>query len=235
MNRSRLSRKLQKQTIKNLILSILGIILILFALIKFGIPFLVNLSLFVSGQKTQTSTSNKTASFIPPPILSSEYDATNSAQVKIKGSGSPNQVIDLYINGNLVDKTETNEDNSFSFETLLVPGENIINAKAITSDGKESNLSESLTITFKSATPSLEIKSPDEGQSFSKDQNTVEIKGTTDSHVRVTINNFWAVIDEGNNFSYSLVLKDGENEIKIVAQDPAGNKTEKTIKVTYSP
>jgi len=235
MNRSRLSRKLEKQTIKNLILSVLGIIVILVALIKFGIPLLVNLSLFVSEDKTQKSTSKKSASFIPPPILNYEYDATNSAQVKIEGSASPNQIIDLYINGNLVDKTETKDDSSFYFETLLVSGENMIRAKAITEDGKESSLSESLTVTFKGDAPSLEIISPPDSQVFSKDKNSVEIKGTTDPYVRVTINNFWAIIDEKNNFSYILALKDGENEIKIVAQDQAGNKTEKTIKVTYNP
>jgi len=209
--------------------------LILFALIKFGIPLLVNLTLFVSGEKTQTSTSNKTAFFIPPPTLNFEYDATNSARIKISGSSSPNQIINLYINDNLVDKTETKNDSSFSFETILIPGENIIRARATTENGRESNLSESLTITFKSGAPSLEIKFPSDGQAFSKDQNTVEIKGTTDPYVRITINNFWAIIDENNNFSYTLGLKDGENEIKIVAQDQAGNKTEKSISVTYSP
>lgn len=235
MNRSRLTRKLEKQTIKNLILSVLGIVIILIALIKYGIPLLVNLSLFVSGTKKQESSNPSTSTFIPPPILSSKYESTNSAQVKIEGSGSPNQIIDLYINGNLVDKIETKDDSSFSFETLLVPGENIIRAKTITENGKESNLSESLTITFKSVAPTLEIKYPQDGQSFLKDQNTAEIKGTTDPHVRVTVNNFWAIIDEKNNFSYSLALKDGDNEIKIVAEDQAGNKTEKTIKVRYSP
>jgi len=119
MKRSRLSRKLEKQTIKNLILSVLGIVIILVALVKFGIPFLVNISLFVSGDKTKQATTPDKNAFIPPPILSSEYDATNSAQIKIEGSGSPNQVIDLYINGNLVDKTETKDDSSFSFETLV--------------------------------------------------------------------------------------------------------------------
>lgn len=235
MNRSRLSRKLEKQTIKNLVLSILGILIVFIVLFKFGIPLLLNVSLFVSGEKTQESTSNKKASFVPPPILNYEYGATNSAQVKIEGYASPNQIIDLYINGNLIDKTETKDDGSFSIETLLVPGENVIRAKATTSDDKESNMSESLTIMFKNEPPSLEIKSPADGQFFSKDQNTAEIKGTTDPHVRITINNFWAVINENNNFSYTLALKDGENEIKIVAQDQAGNKTEKTIKVTYNP
>ena len=125
MNRSRLSRKLEKQTIKNLFLSILGIIIILIALFKFGIPLLLNLSLFFTGTKTEDISTRNTSTFIAPPILNSEYDATNSAQVKIEGSGSPDQVIDLYINGNLIDKTETKDDGSFSFETLLLPGENV--------------------------------------------------------------------------------------------------------------
>ena len=59
--------------------------------------------------------------------------------------------------------------------------------------------------------------------------------GKTDSGVRITVNGFWAVIDENNNFSYSLPLQDGDNAIKVVAQDQAGNKAEKEIKVTYSP
>ena len=70
---------------------------------------------------------------------------------------------------------------------------------------------------------------------FEKDQSTVKVLGKTDPGVRVTVNGFWAVIDENNNFSYNLPLQNGENMIKIEAIDQAGNKTEKEIKVTYSP
>jgi hypothetical protein len=31
-----------------------------------------------------------------------------------------------------------------------------------------------------------------------------------------------------------MALKDGDNQIKVIATDAAGNKTEKQIKVTYS-
>jgi bacillopeptidase F len=236
MNRSRLAKRLEKQTIKNLFLSILGIVIIVGALIKFGIPLLVDFTFFISGEKKalESNAPNATA-FILPPVLNPQLAATNSAQTQILGSASPKQTIDLYINGNLVGKSQTTLDGNFVFLVTLNSGENTIRARATTFDGNESNLSETLTIIFKSDAPSLEIKSPSDGQFFSKDQNTVEIKGTTDSHVRVTINNFWAIIDDNNNFSYTLALKDGENEIKILAQDQAGNKTEKSIRVTYSP
>ena len=236
ITRSRLTKRLEKQSIKNLFLSSLGIVIIVVILIKFGIPFLVNFSLFVSGGKTSIeTTSNYKKVFVPPPILNTEKIATNSAQIQIEGSALPNQTIHLYVSGILVDKAQTSNDGKFSSIITLNPGENTIRAKAITSDREESNLSESLTIVYKSVAPTLDIEAPTDGQQFLKEQNTVEVKGKTDSQVRITVNNFWAIIDEDNNFSYTMALKDGENEIKIIAQDQAGNKTEKTIRVTYSP
>ncbi len=38
-------------------------------------------------------------------------------------------------------------------------------------------------------------------------------------------------MDSGGNFEYSLNLSGGDNHIVIVAVDPAGNRTEKQIKV----
>jgi bacillopeptidase F len=236
MNRSRLTKRLEKQSIKSLFLSVFGIIIIIAVIIKFGIPLLVNLSLFVSGTRNnQKAQVNNKASFVPTPILNTQKVATNSAQIQIEGSALPDQTIVLYVNGNLADKTPTSKSGDFSSIITLNPDKNVIKAKAITSDGKESELSESLIIIFKSASPTLDISSPSDNQPFAGDQNSIEVRGKTDPQVRITVNNFWAIIDEKNNFSYILTLKDGENEIKIVAQDQAGNKTEKSIKVTYSP
>jgi len=236
MVRSRLKKRLERQIIKNLFLSILGIIVIVFLLIKFGIPLLVNVSLFLSGADTNQDpqTVDKSA-FVATPILNADFLATNSARIKINGSSLPNYTVLLYVNGNLADKVLADNNGNFSSQTTLAPNENIIKAKSVSSDGKESKLSEGITIIFINSPPTLEISSPSDNQTLSKDQNTVEIRGKTDSKVRVTVNGFWAIIDENNNFSYTLALKDGENEIKIVAQDQAGNKTEKNIKVTYNP
>ena len=109
-----------------------------------------------------------------------------------------------------------------------------LKAKAAKGD-KESDFSNELVVTYRNIPPSLSVDSPTDGQKFEKDQSTARVSGKTDSGVKITVNGFWAVIDENNSFSYNLPLQNGDNTIKIEAVDQAGNKAEKEIKVTYSP
>jgi hypothetical protein len=233
MIRSRLSRKMEQKTKKNLTLSILGIFLVILLGFKFGVPFLANVSLFLSGSQNKEVITIQNPSFIAPPVLDSFPEATSSADIIISGVASKQQTINLYINGTLMDTVKAEDDGKFSFKETIRPGESTIQAKIIL-NGKESGFSNSLTTSFKSAPPSLNISSPSDGQSFSKDQSTIEVKGTTDADVKVTVNGFWAITDSNGNFSYNLPLKNGENKIKVVATDMAGNKQEKEIKVNYS-
>lgn len=233
MIRSRLSKRMEGKTRKNLALSILGIILIALLVLKFGIPFLANLSLFLSGSQSKEQVNVQSPSFIAPPVLDSFPEATSSADIIISGVASKKQTINLYINNELVDTTKSGDDGKFSFKEKITPGENTINAKAVTNE-KESDFSNNIITAFKNAPPSLNVSSPSDGQSFSKDQNTAEVKGTSDSDVKVTVNGLWAITDNNGNFSYNLPLQNGENKIKVAATDLAGNKTEKEIKVTYS-
>lgn len=234
MARSRLSRRMESKTKKNLALSVLGIILIVLLVLKFGIPLLVNLSLFLSGSQSKEETKIQNSSFIDPPILDSFPEATASANIIISGAASKEQTINLYINDNLIDTAIAEDNGRFSFRQTLKPGENNIKAKAVI-NGKESDFSNTIAIFFKSARPSLNLSFPSDNQSFSKDQNVAEIKGTTDLDVRITVNGLWAITDSNGNFSYRLSLQNGENRIKITATDIAGNKTEKEIKINYSP
>lgn len=225
---------MEQKTKKNLLLSILGIILVLLFVFKFGLPLLINLSLFLSGSKgSQEQLDKKDQSFIAPPILNSFPQATSSARITISGVASKDQTISLYINSDLIDETKTEENGNFSFEPTLRSGENTIKVKTVVGN-KESEFSKSVTVVLKSAPPSLKITSPSDGQSF-KDQNTVDIQGTTDSDVKITVNGFWAITDNQGLFSYRLPLQNGENKIKIIATDIADNKKELEIKVTYSP
>jgi hypothetical protein len=233
--RSRLTRRLERKTEKNLALSILGIVLIIFLVFKFGIPLLVNLSLFFSGLKNnQTQSITQDNSFIAPPVLDSFSEATASANIVITGVASKNQTINLYLNDNLIDNVKARNDGKFEFKETIKPGENTIKT-TVDVNGKESDFSNALTIVFKSAPPSLNVDSPSDGQSFSKDQNTATVKGVTDPDVKVTVNGFWAITDSQGNFSYYLPLQNGDNKIIVVATDIAGNKNEKDIKVNYSP
>ncbi len=243
MNRSRLSRRLAKKTLRSIIGSIIGIIIIFVVLIKFGIPLLVNFSLLVSGTKdTKEVISKNKTTFIPSPVLDALPNATNSATIKISGTAMPKQIINLYVNGTLEDKTDVKDDKTFVFnDILLTKGENLIQTKAaihkdatIGSEEAESNFSSSVTVVYKKDSPSLTLTAPSDNQSFSKDDKQVLVKGKTDTGVKITVNNFWAIVDGDGNFSYTLPLQNGDNKIKISATDEAGNKKEVEIKVTYS-
>lgn len=226
---------MEQSSRKNLFLNVLGIILVVLLVFKFGIPLLVNVSLFLSGSKSnQGQFQNQDSSFIAPPILDSFPLATGSANIIISGLASKNQTINLYINDELIDKIDASEDGKFSFKETITAGEKIIKVKAV-ENNRESDFSNSIITVFKSAPPSLNIISPVNGQSFTKDQNIADIKGTTDADVRVTVNDFWSITDDKGNFSYRLPLQSGENKIKIVATDQAENKNEIEIVVSYSP
>lgn len=213
----------------------LGIVVVVFVMLKFGIPLLVNISLFLSGSKdNQEQLASQNPSFVAPPIVNPLPQATSSAKIIISGIASKDQTISLYINDSLIDKAKTKNDGAFSFNESIKEGENTIKTKAI-ENNRESEFSNPVVITLKNAAPTLNVSSPTDGQSFSKDQNIAEIKGATDQDVKVTVNGFWAIADSIGNFSYKFTLQAGENKIKIEAVDLAGNKTEKEIKVNYSP
>ncbi|MBI3985095.1 MAG: hypothetical protein HY344_04145 [Candidatus Levybacteria bacterium] len=233
--RSRLNQTLQKKTRKTMILSIIGIIIVLFILFKFGISTLISFSLFLSGKGGDAGLNgNQNAiNFVAAPVLNPLVPATNSASMIITGLSQKDTKIELFINSRKVDETDTEEDGSFRFEQDLRLGDNVISTRAVVRD-KKSDLSNQYTVLYKKTAPKLDISNPSDGASFKKEDKSVEVKGQTDGGATVTVNGFFAVINDDNNFSYVLPLHDGDNEIKIVAEDSAGNRTEKTLKVNYS-
>ena len=195
---------------------------------------MVNFSLFLAGSKdNQSSQNSNQINFVAPPTLNPLPSATNSAKIIISGKSTKNTKIELFINDDLSDDVETDKDGNFVFTPNLEPGDSRIKTRAIYKD-KKSDFSVSFDVIFKNSQPTLEITSPSDGQTFKKDQNSVNVQGKTDLGVSVTINGFWAVIEDNNNFSYTLPLQNGDNEIKVVAVDQAGNKSEKSLKVNYS-
>jgi len=233
---SRLSKRALSKSKKNFIYSVLGIFALIFVLLKFGLPALINLSIFLAGNKTDTSTKqSNSAAFISPPTLNQTYEATNSATVTISGNALEKEKIKIFVNGDEIDTEDTKDDGSFHFDNVkLQPGQNVIKAKAENSDKKESDYSNEISITFANKQPTLSIDSPSDGQNFSKDQSSVVVSGKTDSGNRVTVNGFWAITDDNGNYSYTIQLSGGDNMIKVVSTDSAGNSVEKDRKVTRS-
>lgn len=235
--RSRIQKRLKKNSVKSIIFLGIGAVVLIIVMIQYGIPVLVNASYFLTGHaKDETEIKKKEgAVYIEQPILDEDFSATNSAAITINGSSKKDLTIQLYVNKELVDTTPTNSRGKFTFESVsLEEGRNSIKVRA-TDDNKDSEYSRELIISYIKKAPEVSIESPTDNQSYSKDEKTAQVKGKTDPEVKVTVNDAWAIIDGAGNFSYNLPLHDGENVIKIVATDPAGNKTEVEKKVTYSP
>ena len=240
MRRSRLSKNFEKKSKRTILLSIIGIVIVLFLLFRYGIDLLVNFSTFISGSNnSQSSQGNSNQiNYIAPPILNPLVPATNSAQIVISGTASKNQTIDLYVNNIQTDQTQADNNGVFTFTETLKNGDNQIETKA-ENNGKQSAFSNTFDVALKNSPPTLNVSSPSDGQKFDKNSigsgNSINVTGNTDPGVNITVNGFWAVVDDNNNFSYNLPLQNGDNQIKIIATDQAGNKTEKDLKVNYSP
>ncbi len=239
MRKSRLSRKYQKKSTQTLILSILGIAAVLFLLFRYGIPLLSDAS-FLFGRITGRITGGSQIqqekkdqeNYVPPPDLDPLPKATKEQDIKVTGSSLSDLDVVLFLNGAQKDKVEVSPDGTFEFNISLTEGENIIKVKGV-KNSLESEFSDSLVISYKKEGPSLSIDSPKDGETVSE-PNPYNITGKVDPDTRVTVNDFQAIIS-AETWTYALTLKDGENEIKVVAIDSAGNKTEKIIKINYSP
>ncbi|HVZ58502.1 MAG TPA: hypothetical protein VG935_02015 [Patescibacteria group bacterium] len=235
MARSRVNQRLAKQTERNLFLIIgiviIGVVLFLF----FGAKLLVNFSLFVEKKSDASSQTSSADSFISIPVLNPIDSSTNSASLDISGIAEDGSYIKLYLNGEMIKKADIKAGKSFVVHDVeLTTGENDFKAKAFSDNGKESSFSEQVSITYSNKAPSLSIDFPSDGQTYHKDNNPIKVSGKTDPNIHVTVNDFWAIVDDQGNYSYNLPLKDGDNEIKVDATDDAGNKTEKTIHINYS-
>jgi uncharacterized protein YfaP (DUF2135 family) len=231
---SRLSRRSEEQSKKNFFLSIIGILAVLFVFFHFILPLLLNASSVIS-QNKDNGTKKSSNNFISPPFLNQTYTATNSAQVSISGTALPKETVKLIVNGSTGDSTQTKDDGTFTFSNIsLTSGQNSITAKAKNDKGDESDFSNQITITYSNKQPSLTIDSPSDGQSFQKAQNSITVSGKTDSGDKVTVNGFWAIVDDNGQYTYTLALQNGDNKIEVISTDSAGNQTKLTKTVKYS-
>ena len=234
---SRFEKITKKRSQKNIALILSGTIIIIIIFFFYGIPILVNFSLFLmnfNNQNTEQSYSQYN-SYLTAPILDPLPDATNSARINVSGNASSAQTVKIYLNNKYLKQTETDKEQNFLFKNIVLrEGNNEIKIKAQNSDNKESDYSQLTRITYINKPPALQIDFPQDGQSFSGN-NQITIKGKSDSNVRITANNFWVIVDNAGNFSYLIKLLQGENKIQIIAIDEAGNQTAKELKVIYNP
>lgn len=235
--RSRLAQTIDKRTKTRLVFSVVGILAILFLVIRFGIPALINFSLFlasIKGNGAASTTTGSSQSILLPPTLNQPFTATNSGTIIVSGTSQANSTVELYVNNQLVHDTTVDDTGLFTFRDVSInPGSNTIQARAKT-DKAQSILSDPMIISYMNKQPSLTLDNPHNGDNISKDNNPITVSGKTDPDVKVTVNGFWATTDASGNYSYTLSLQNGDNQIKVIATDQASNTIEKDITVHYS-
>lgn len=230
---SRLNRIEDNKSKRTIIVYIVLTILFLLFLV-FAAPRI--LGLIVGSLNTDNPESLSSDTTAPsPPRVNTPPQFTNATSITISGSAEPNSTVAIF-NGN--DKTETVADDSgnFSVNIDLDRDENTIYAKAIDLAGNESPKSSTYTITYDNEKPEVEVTKPTEGQQFfGQQQRQLTLEGKTEPDAKVTINDRFVIVDSNGNFKFNTNLGDGENSFNIKSTDQAGNLTELTIKVNFTP
>ncbi len=175
-------------------------------------------------------------SLLAPPVLNIPFEATNSAEISIKGFGSENSKVKIFIDDEEKAITDVLSDGSFSTENIsLNLGINNIYGKTVDETGKESLPSKTIRITYAYEKPNLTINQPEDGKKIQGGDKKVTVSGKTDAGIKIYINNSQIIIDKDGNFSTDQPLNEGNNTITVKAVDIASNTTEIQRVVTYNP
>ncbi len=236
--RSRLKAKVKSAVYKNTFVSVVAIIIIFLVIIFFGLQLLVKFSLLMGRIKSVgdiPATTNSQNEFVLTPTLNPLFEATNTAAIEVSGlATSTGQTIELFINGSSKSTALVDSKSQFAFSSVrLESGENKIKVRAKL-DSKESQFSTEAIVVYDTTPPALELKEPTDGQTITKTAQ-VKIIGKTEADARILINDFLPIVDNNGGFSYAIPLKEGENSIKVVSTDKAGNQTTNQIKVIFQP
>ena len=236
MYRSRLTRLEERRNLRKATWLAGGTVVLVVTVVILGIPILVKMAGFLGDLKSSSRPVDKNDLIPPvPPAISLPYDATNSARIEIAGSAEPGSTVYLTQNSESQGNAVVGEDGIFRFrDVALKDGNNKFEAVAVDQSGNKSQPSSGVMLLFSNKPPELKIESPTDRQQVSGEMK-VEIKGSTGSDVRLTVNERTVIVNSSGKFATTLSLNSGENALVFVAVDRAGNQTRKELTVTAIP
>lgn len=234
MHYSRLQRRNERLSLRQSYLLVAASLVILVLFVLFGFPAILNLAGTIgnlSGKKVTTTADRSLAPAVPQ--FSQDFEATKSAQITLNGVADGKVSVEIFQNERSLGVTLAKEDGSFSMDVDLSKGANIFTAIAISQTGQKSAVSDSYIVSFLSSPPKLEVTSPKDGDNLKDSQ--VTVLGKSDPNTNVTVNDHLAIVSGDGSFTYNFNLSNGDNKIKIVSTDKAGNQSTKEITVKYNP
>jgi hypothetical protein len=235
---SRLLNKEEARSTRRFFVSAILIITIILALVFGGIPLLVKIAVTFSDINNINSPIEQIDKTPPaPPQISTPPEAIKTNPLTLNGFAESGSKVQIYLNNSQYKDVLAAEDGTFMADNInLTEGQNILYAIALDDALNQSQASTKVSVILDTKEPLLEISQPQNNARFTGEkQRKIQIFGKTEVEASLTINNSSEILDKDGNFSSTLTLNEGDNTITITALDLAGNKTEKQIKVTYSP
>ncbi len=133
----------------------------------------------------------------------------------------------VLVNGKQVESTGTLKTGTYDFQAPIEVGTNEIVTYIVDKDGNMRSTKHSVDKDV--ITPSLELISSYE-DIVTQDE-SITIEGAVDDFKTLMINCAEIEVEGDNTFKYAYKLKEGVNQIAIIASDEAGNETEYDIAV----
>ncbi len=229
-------RRKERHTKNRLIVTTVIIIFLLYCLFIWIIPALIGgLSFFNKLKPTQSpQPAISESASLAPPVLNIPYEATNTASITIRGYASAHSKVEIYVDDDLKDTVESDENGGFKAESIdLTLGTNNIYGKTVDEKGTKSLPSKSIRITYSNEKPKLEISTPDDNKEIVGGDKKVTVSGSTNPGNNVSVNGTRVIVTTDGNFSHSLEINEGDNQITIQASDQTGNTTQLQRKVIY--
>ena len=232
------SRRLKSEEKKNIRRAFLYVFLTVFSLVLvvfLGLPVAARLaSILTDLRQSNTPVEQEDNTPPAPPRLDQLAEATNEYQVEIKGTTEPGITVILTLNRKEVEVL-SDRDGRFSYTFSLNDGENSFVTLARDSAGNSSQPTEKQSIIFDNQEPILEIISPEGGKEFFGSERQILIDGKTESGAEVDINGRFVAVEGSGAFTYTTTLEEGENGFTVKSIDKAGNETETSLTLYFSP
>ena len=235
---SRLSRRQEKDNLRKASIYIILAVILMGGTLFLGIPVIVRVAIFFAEIRGSSLPVEQTDTLAPsPPKISTLPEATKTAYINLSGTAEAGSTIEIYFNDKNIISIISDNNSKFSTGKLrLEEGKNSIYAIAVDNKGNQSSASEKHFVWYDEKPPELDITSPQDGANFyGSQEKTITIQGKTEPEVSVILNDRIIIVNSAGEFSTTFSLNEGENQIRVVAQDRAGNETEKEIRVIYLP
>ncbi len=170
-----------------------------------------------------------------PPQFTNLPEATNQNRLKLEGSSEPAAIITLTFNSRDEEVVADREGN-FSLNLALRKGENTLSAVSRDEAGNQSQPTKVFKVVQDNTSPEIQITAPAGGTTFfGIKQKNLTIEGKVDEKAELTINDRLASVGSDGTFKFLTTLSDGENTFSLKARDEAGNESEVSLTVSFSP